>query len=719
MAIVTNPTKKHYTEHQLTHAALILGESVEFLTNRLRNGENVPVTSPPNNTLINNTTFQHAVVQQRPSGQFMTSTTPTDTPPAHHNEYAMIKHPSTPNSIPFPTRSERLHSVTRPSYGDYAPATSGSGPYLNPKPPASNLSSTTPSSCSDCIPASPIANSIPPNSSNESLPPFNASGTSDTYGIHLDDQLSPPIDMGELASNSFADPLREAQYLATPARLHRGNQPINAQLYLMNGEPACTRPPPEGRLEDQDRHKRVRSNHQISQHGANVPETQRAVASASPSSDSMNNPKSCLRCRFQHLKCVPDPTNLDGPCLSCKKLKRPTLARLPCYWLMMTDAFLYRDQIAPNLLHTNRWRSMQVVNVDQWEDNGSKWVRVGHVAMDKSYPLRVRRFVPLDGDELDEKWVVQGVEKRHALAPYAIADMREAVVMFKQFIIENVLSYITAFINTDDPLYVQTYKLAYTMAYSPEYKEGPKAIVSSTTNINAMKFTNIAYQSEEERLLLREAFELWVCCRKTSNPERFFGAERLGVDVVNDPASPWHNNAPIPPLMIAQMQCIFYSIFLPALQKSVLERLWSVCKRTQHKNWMTIYLTNFILLHSASMITRRNNEYARSLGQSTRYFNPGAISKLQEGCNNLLAHYHYFNKGRLFFQQALQPSGMQEIIDDIGLDSRQASLVSMTANLINNRKNAMDEVRNKLQFEHDSFWVSQMYVKGWIRSATV
>jgi len=74
----------------------------------------------------------------------------------------------------------------------------------------------------------------------------------------------------------------------------------------------------------------------------------------------------------------------------------------------------------------------------------------------------------------------------------------------------------------------------------------------------------------------------------------------------------------MPPIMIAQKELVIYMEFLKPLSKTVLAELQELIYANQRKYWFTIYLTLFILLHSCSMITRRDEEYARQINLKVR-----------------------------------------------------------------------------------------------------
>lgn len=125
-------------------------------------------------------------------------------------------------------------------------------------------------------------------------------------------------------------------------------------------------------------------------------------------------------------------------------------------------------------------------------------------------------------------------------------------------------------------------------------------------------------------MLLVNTFRLWVACRNTSNPQRISGDDKLGVDTVDDPASPWYHYQPMPPIIIAQNECIVYTKLLRPMSVLVLKILQKFVGAKEKKYWLTIYLTTFVLLHSCSMITKRDAEYARQISARVSNHNPSS-----------------------------------------------------------------------------------------------
>lgn len=117
---------------------------------------------------------------------------------------------------------------------------------------------------------------------------------------------------------------------------------------------------------------------------------------------------------------------------------------------------------------------------------------------------------------------------------------------------------------------------------------------------------------------MANSFRFWVGCRKTSHPEHICGKDKLGGQAVDDPLSPYHNVVPIPAVMVAQMECILYTTVLRPMQKRLLEQLSQLVTNNKREHWLTIYLTMFVLLHSCSLLSRRDWEYARQCKLSVR-----------------------------------------------------------------------------------------------------
>ncbi|KAL9607869.1 MAG: hypothetical protein Q9167_007258 [Letrouitia subvulpina] len=164
--------------------------------------------------------------------------------------------------------------------------------------------------------------------------------------------------------------------------------------------------------------------------------------------------------------------------------------------------------------------------------------------------------------------------------------MHKAAIAGKQFIDENVGRYVTDAIPSVDQLIQDTYRMAYKQATESE---------------------------SEERKLLSKVLRLWVAARVVSRTEWICGDDTLNMRPVTDPSSPYYNRIPLPSVMSAQISIISQAFMLRPFKLAVLETLHRLTSRQKKRHWFAIYLAIFILLHSCSMMTKRNEEYARQI----------------------------------------------------------------------------------------------------------
>lgn len=101
-----------------------------------------------------------------------------------------------------------------------------------------------------------------------------------------------------------------------------------------------------------------------------------------------------------------------------------------------------------------------------------------------------------------------------------------------------------------------------------------------------------------------------MSCRLASHPDQIVGEDKLGMRTIDDPSSPHQDLVPTPPVLGAQLECILYSRFLRPMSKRVLKELLALIESRKLCYWYTIYLVLFMMLHSCSMMTRRDMEYA-------------------------------------------------------------------------------------------------------------
>ncbi|OQV06206.1 hypothetical protein CLAIMM_10812 isoform 1 [Cladophialophora immunda] len=400
----------------------------------------------------------------------------------------------------------------------------------------------------------------------------------------------------------------------------------------------------------------------------------------------------CMRCRNLRIRCEPNPVNPNGQCLTCAKRSRPRLSVLPCLRYRISDVSLYREELRPNVIWTSRWQNNESHNVTTWANDQIRRVRVTQGLPQASYELEVREFQANPGDSLEKIWVHNGEVKKVAIRPFAIVDMSQAATVGKQYLDENVLKYVTDTMSSEDPLIQETYRMAYRQATESE--------------------------KPEERILLSSVLRLWVAARVASRTEWICGDDTLGMKPVADPSSPYYGRIPLPPVMSAQISIISQQFMLKPFKLAVLETLHGLTSKQKKRYWLAIYLAIFILLHGCSMMTKRDEEYARQINLGTRFANPESIRDHHHGCLILLQYFHSRNRGRQPFALTEDPKGLDELRKFGEFDQVQVEFVRRTWERVRRNWTSMIEARDKKDFGNSYYFVSQLFDEPWKPSST-
>ncbi|KAI0139132.1 hypothetical protein F4776DRAFT_654250 [Hypoxylon sp. NC0597] len=395
----------------------------------------------------------------------------------------------------------------------------------------------------------------------------------------------------------------------------------------------------------------------------------------------------CIRCRMQRNRCRFDPANPGGPCLTCLEMSNRTISKLPCLRLIITDATIYREQLAPYQGFSKRWQNMDIVDIQDWASDEVKTIYISQAFLDAPYPVEVREFIPREGDLVEEKWITDGKERTHRVPEYALANMEKHAEDLQAFIDKNVGTYIVGAIGTADEFLWKTFCMAFR-----QVKEAETA---------------------QERRLLENLFRLWVAIYKTSNVHHIYGDDKLGADLVSDSESPWFNLVPMPAVIIAQKECIIYTKIFRPLSKKILRDLQDLVTSKKRQYWLTIYLTLFILMHSCSMITRRDEETARQYGLRERFANPYGITSHHIAAQTMLAHFNYINAGFRPFQLALEPSGKEELMQAGQLTEEKVEFVRGTALWVKSNEALLRRIQEENDSGHPYYWISQIYQETW------
>jgi len=354
----------------------------------------------------------------------------------------------------------------------------------------------------------------------------------------------------------------------------------------------------------------------------------------------------------------------------------------------ITDVRLFKPGPVKGFEWTRRWTEGVVDDIGSWASTEIKTIQVNEGYADNFVELKVRRFIPQEGDRLERSWVDHNGNKRSVtIPPYAISDVKAAQVEYEEYIHKLIFNVCKGIVGPGEKLLARTYTLAICLASGQDSKVG-----------------------EKERELLQKTLLLWTAIRVTTKSAIIVGQERLGMteDIMEN--SDLHGKIPLPPVMGAQIDTIVIHSIQSKLRKALLERLQDMTQNNKQKTWLTLYLVTFILLHNISLVTKHDAGYARKHGMKRRFAREDMVAEYHMGANTLLAYFHYCNKGIYPFSSECKDSDLTTLA---ALDEDSLAFVRQTRAYISQHKHQWDELQRTENCEDDYYFVSQLYEENW------
>jgi uncharacterized protein YecT (DUF1311 family) len=267
---------------------------------------------------------------------------------------------------------------------------------------------------------------------------------------------------------------------------------------------------------------------------------------------------------------------------------------MPCLRYKITDVKLFKPGPVKGHEWTRRWVEGVADDISHWASTETRNVKVTEGYTEHSVELRVRQFVPQDGDSLERSWVYDGVRRRVSIPAYAIVNLEEAKGAYSTYISRNLPECCKSVLSGKDKLLVATYWAALRAARDPE-------------------------ADEKEKELLKKALQLWMAIRLTTKSTVIVGEETLGMSPdIMDETSPLKGKIPLPPVMGAQIELVLIHQIQSSLRREMLENLQSMTTANKQKTWFTTYLITFILLHNVALLCQHDTGYARKHGMKVR-----------------------------------------------------------------------------------------------------
>ncbi|KAK0706127.1 hypothetical protein B0T26DRAFT_654883 [Lasiosphaeria miniovina] len=346
----------------------------------------------------------------------------------------------------------------------------------------------------------------------------------------------------------------------------------------------------------------------------------------------------CVRCRMQRNRCVPDPTNPRGPCITCQR-KMVRMSRLPCLRYMVTDSTLFRTDL--NYMDFYKSHPMLGPNYGdfhlerQWTGTQPKFLRLGQVGA-MNFQVELKEFLPpLNTTDVDLKG------RPMYAVPWAIADPDAVVTAMTEYIDRGTTKYMYTYLDDTDGLVWDVFEAAYRYSVFP------------TPN-----------------RMLQKTLRLWVACRFLESKWRCW-ADNGWVDdsiLAANPKDPFHDSESLPPYLDYQLASIIIHRILSPLRKEVLRELQATFNAHSPENWFVTFLTSFILLknYETQMLFQKEFAERRQSDLFSKGFDWGALkvrkmARLDDEQMNFMAHCrdNVIKKGN---QHPLSDMGVETVL---------------------------------------------------------
>ncbi|KAI1142703.1 hypothetical protein F5Y05DRAFT_127805 [Hypoxylon sp. FL0543] len=401
---------------------------------------------------------------------------------------------------------------------------------------------------------------------------------------------------------------------------------------------------------------------------------------------------SCVRCRMQRIRCETNEADKHGSCLTCLKVSNVKVWRMPCLRYKITDVKLFKPGNVKGYEWTRRWIEGIPDDISNWASSETKRVKVTEGYTEQAVELRVRQFIPQDGDKLERSWVYEGTRRIVKIPPYAIVNLEEAKNTYNAYIGRWLPECCKKVLSGKERLLFVTYGAAIKASRDPTVD--PK-----------------------ESALLKKALQLWMAIRLTTKSTIIVGEETLGMSPdIMDETSPLRGCIPLPPVMGAQIELVLIHQIQSSLRREMLENLQAMTQAHKHETWFTTYLITFILLHNVALLCQHDAGYARKHGIKSRFARQEMVREYQTGANILLAYFHYCNRGVYPFSAECKDQELSEVAE---LDESQLKLVQFTRSNVEKYKKHWAKIRQSDDYENDFYYISQLFEKNWTPQSTI
>lgn len=289
--------------------------------------------------------------------------------------------------------------------------------------------------------------------------------------------------------------------------------------------------------------------------------------------------------------------------MTCLKVSASSkTGNFPCLRYKISEVKLYKLGQVPGYEWSMRWNNSISEPIQEWASAETRVIQVSEGYSDQVLELRVRQFVPQEGDKLERSWVYAGEKRTAKIPPFALIDLDRGKSSYVKYIRSSM---------------TQAYTKILSQERGEKGREGCGMLYQ--TYFQAVEHCKRDGTPEESRDVLRLTFRLWMAIRLSTKSVFIVGEDTLDMsrDIL-DETSGNPGKIPLPPVLGAQLDVILIHHIQSQLRRQVLEKVEKMVSKKQLDTWMGTYLATFMLLHNASLIIAHDKDYAKKHGIKVR-----------------------------------------------------------------------------------------------------
>jgi len=215
--------------------------------------------------------------------------------------------------------------------------------------------------------------------------------------------------------------------------------------------------------------------------------------------------------------------------------------------------------------------------------------------------------------------------------------------------------------------------------------------------------------SSKQHAIVLEALHVWVGSRIIEKGWAIVGEDKLDVEPVTDPASPFIGSCPIPPTLDGQIDATVIKNLIKRRDQLLRDLKAKIMKR-KRGDWLDSFLALFIMLHSIEQFTQHFQRYERRTNPSPGLLDFQTMHRYFHCAKTLLTHFHAINKGFMPFLLDWTAGEAKELAE---VDEDSADFVAGLIQKMTLEENRIKSLHQEQRYEDELYWCSQLFSQSW------